>query len=117
MIIVIILLVLSGRLIDMETYMFDLIRANQMISSKPEYVFEYSMANDYSIELNNNGFHQLLENIIRDNYYLRLFFAHYVRQEFESSDYCNDDCKSKIIDDLKICNPFYSLPKPITSVG
>lgn len=97
--------------------MFDLIRANAQICSKPKYLFEYSTTTDYSIALNTNGFHQLLDTLIRDNYYLRLFFSRYVRQEFESIEYCNEECKTKIVNDLNICNPFDSQPKSITSVG
>ncbi|XP_054152469.1 sphingomyelin phosphodiesterase-like [Oppia nitens] len=107
----------NGVIQDIDTYAMDLRRANSEPDRTPDWPFEYSMANDYSMRFTNRDFDRHIENIKRDNYYLQLFYSRYTRFSINENQYCNTDCKTKIISDIMTCNAFTNYPKPITSVG
>ena len=108
----------QGQVIDIETYTYDMTLANADNGSKPEWGFEYSMTKDYLIAINNYDLDQFYKTLNRDSYYLQLFYSHYTRVNSQQTDYfCDNDCKTIIINDLNVCNPFDSPPKPITTVG
>ena len=98
----------------METFAFDLLEANRHYRSTPNWYREYSMAQTYSLKhFDGLEFDELIRNIDNDNNYLQTFYSYSHRQSSYANSYCDNGCKSKIMSDIMIGNPFNQNLKPL----
>ena len=98
----------------MDTYAFDLAAANSNTDSMPEWYHEYSMAKAYSIKLfNSQEFDGLIHSIETNDNILQKFFTFSHRNSSYVKNVCDKECKTKILSNTMIGNPFHQKPKPI----
>lgn len=98
----------------MDTYAFDLAAANSKPDSMPDWYHEYSMAKEYAFKsFDSREFDLLMQSIETNDDILQKFFRFSHRNSTYVKSVCDNDCKLKIINNIKIRNPFLQKPKPI----
>ena len=103
-----------GQIIDMKTFAFDLLEANTNTRSLPHWFEEYSMAKTYSIDcFDGQTFDNLIKSIESDEDLLQMFHTLSHRNSSLAKRYCDKECKSRVVYDTVIGNPFHQKLKPI----
>lgn len=104
-----------GRLVNSETYTFNLTEANSSPLNEPNWRFAYSAQEHLNMTsgLTGNDWHAYTQRLYENIEQFDIFFRNFYRNsDVKNGQICRNKCRQQILSDLRLAHPYKTKPKP-----
>lgn len=104
----------AGRLVNAETYFFNLTEANERPDEEPRWQFSYATQRHLNMTgLRAHDWHHYVQKLYEDESLFDSFFRNFYRaSDVKGTQVCRYKCKHQILSDLRLSHPYKTKPKP-----
>lgn len=105
----------AGRLVDAETYYFNLTESNENPEREPNWQYSYAAQSHLNMTsgLRAQDWHHYVQKLYDDDKLFDNFFRNFYRgSEPKTGQLCRYKCKYQILSDLRLLHPYKTKPKP-----